>query len=697
MGPGRGVRVGGYQIADGMIYVGQGLEAAHSVRWGRRLDPALIDPTLDVERSRPDRAGDRMGYWPSYDQISPASRAAYLEWLAGGRKDPDAYIGSVFLFFYGLERRLLVDARALAVSDGEVRRLMEEVERLLELYGHNGSFRGYASRFLEFVRLERDPAALDEWIARPPAKASDHLLALSLVAARAARDKEPLPVEWAWIWTKERGLATRTPARRCPEELEELFRMRYPQLRGGGVKIRPSKKPLEMIYQPASSGIASRSISWKETDLTETLHLEAPARRLSEFADQLCQELDPFSRWVGRTDDRDSPAALALLPTDLAVERTSPAGQALVEWVESRFDSDGWARVETAELIERWPDRKNSDKLTKREVVQLVDFLELRGFGLEPDVRHGGRNLSSAETAVMFRLADEGPAEPGEAYAGATLLLHLAAAVSTADGEVSTAEERLLAEHLEEALELNPSERLRLRAHLDWLLADPPGFAGVKKRLEALDAEARDGAGQFLLTVAGADGQVTAEELKMLRKIYPLLGLAPDDVFTHVHAMRSGGEPRDEPVTVVPGSERKGYSIPSPSAESAEDDGVIRLDREAIRRQREQTARTSELLAEVFEDAEELAPPAPAAGEWTSVDAIAGLDGPHSELLRRLGEHPEWSRDDVEHLAGTLELMTDGALETINLAALDRVGDPVIEGVGDGIYVDLEIYQEMSE
>jgi hypothetical protein len=53
-----------------------------------------------------------MGYWPLYSGIDPASRAAYLHWLTGGRKAPEAYIGYVFLFFYGIERRVLVDAQA---------------------------------------------------------------------------------------------------------------------------------------------------------------------------------------------------------------------------------------------------------------------------------------------------------------------------------------------------------------------------------------------------------------------------------------------------------------------------------------------------------------------------------------------------------------------------------------------------------
>ena len=96
-----------------MIYVGRGLRACREFGG---VEPALIDPKLPVDWDDPDVDGDLMSYWPSYSSIEPSSRAAYLEWLSTGRSDPNAYIGYVFLFFYGIERRLLQDAQDDPVS-----------------------------------------------------------------------------------------------------------------------------------------------------------------------------------------------------------------------------------------------------------------------------------------------------------------------------------------------------------------------------------------------------------------------------------------------------------------------------------------------------------------------------------------------------------------------------------------------------
>ncbi|RZI38108.1 hypothetical protein EGT07_35885, partial [Herbaspirillum sp. HC18] len=89
-----------------------------------------------------DIEGHSMSYWPSYTDMSPAARRAFLDWMQDGRRNPAYGIGHVFMFFYGLEHRLFVDRGDDAVL------LVREVERLLTIYGSNNSFRGYATTFV---------------------------------------------------------------------------------------------------------------------------------------------------------------------------------------------------------------------------------------------------------------------------------------------------------------------------------------------------------------------------------------------------------------------------------------------------------------------------------------------------------------------------------------------------------------------
>ena len=142
-----------------MVYVGSSLRGVSQYT---PIEPALIDPSLPVEGRYPDVEGQYMGYWPSYSDIPSDSRAAYLDWLAAGRP-AGAYIGYVFLFFYGIERRVLNNLDRSEVRGEEVGVLLAEVERLLDLYSGDNSFNGYVSKFLSivnFLRTDLDPAAL---------------------------------------------------------------------------------------------------------------------------------------------------------------------------------------------------------------------------------------------------------------------------------------------------------------------------------------------------------------------------------------------------------------------------------------------------------------------------------------------------------------------------------------------------------
>ena len=137
------IRIDKFEITRGFFYFGGRLNSLN----GYGTESSLVDPTLKINANSPDYAGEQMDYWPSYEHLSPRSRAAYVEWLASNRSDPKTYIGYVFLYFYGIERRLLVDDKNGAIPPDERKALMLELERLKSIYGHNRSFNGYVTGF----------------------------------------------------------------------------------------------------------------------------------------------------------------------------------------------------------------------------------------------------------------------------------------------------------------------------------------------------------------------------------------------------------------------------------------------------------------------------------------------------------------------------------------------------------------------
>jgi uncharacterized tellurite resistance protein B-like protein len=666
---GASARVAGFTLPGG-IYVGRSMPA---LSYG--TEPALIVDGAKVDGRRPDIEGRTMGYWPSYSEMTPQARAGYLSWLAAGRPG-GAHIGYVFLWFYGVERRVLVDAPASPTAASEAPALIAEVERLLQLYRDNGSFRSYATDLLGAARLIAGAAATDAIV--PPRERSgwDLPIDVKLVLGDLIADGKPIPPEWALAWVVcHPEVRLRTPARRCADEFAELFMARYRQRHGAGIKVRPNKSRLQLHYRPASASFGG-TILLSVGDLPDVGRLSAPVtKQLLPLAEQAVEDLDAYSRHLGRSGDPDDLNAIALLPTELTASR--PAVQAFLDRVSGRLDGDDQVVVEAQEIVAAWPSA-TAGTLTKKEATALARLLAGGGLGIEPDVRFGSANLSRVDKAVLFGQSSGGDEDITDRFTAATVLLHVASAVATADGTVTDEEERLLESHLEQALGLGEVERERLRAHLAWLLAEHPSLAGLKKRLATLDEPRRHQLGRFLIGVAGADGHVDRDELKVLAKLYPMLGLNPDDVYADVHALTAAGA---GPVQVLPAEPDVSHAVPSPPTETPTDTVVLAPDKVAAIMA--ETATVAATLGAVFDDLDaEPEPDEPDEPDEVESDltTIAGLDEPHTTLLIRLVERPTWSRAEFDELAGTLGLMPAGALETVNEAAFDICDEPMLEG-----------------
>ncbi len=663
-----------------MLYVGCGMR---SVGESSAPEPALIDPTLPVHSTQRDDSGASMTYWPSYSQITPAARAAYLHWLSTGRRDPSAYAGYVFLYFYGLERRALHDAERDPDILRELPELLDEVQRLLVLYGSSRSFHRYASRFTEYLHVRHE--LFEPPVMHAPAPGNDGLpLSLRVGIAQYAMEHRPIPASWALAWIRSDPEAPlRTPATRCADEFDRLFQARYEARFGNGLVIPPCKTTIKVAYQTASASFGGRTFSCT-TKWPDVCSLTAPRRALYELASTCCDELDGFSRLVGRDPEaRGTLAAAAALPKPLLTADKSGVAARLRELVASRLMDRTSALLDSTDLIEAWGEC-GTERLTRKESVLLAQLLQRLGFGIEPDVRFHGQPLQRASRVAAFRLAPGHPDSPTPAYAAASVLLHLAVAVSAADGDVDRDEQTTMTQHVATSLSLSTAEQVRLAAHVDWLIASPPGLGGIKRRVRGLSAEKRRTIGRFLVQVALADGHVAPGEVRILTRIYTTLKLDPALVHTDVHALATTQSvPADQPVTVRRASPGEtGYSIAPPPEDKVRPDTRVSpesakpspLDMAAIEAKIEESATISALLADIF--SEDNAP----AEQVASESSIAGLDGAHGTLLRRLAERTEWSRTDYEMLAAELGLLPDGALETINEVAFETHDEPACEG-----------------
>jgi tellurite resistance protein len=671
--PADSVEVASTIIPGGMLYFGSNLLAESG-----DVDPALIDPKLEVAAGPVDVSIRQMDYWPSYSNITPSARRGYLSWLATGRSNPSADVGYVFLFFYGLERRVLVDAESDVSARNELTLIESEIERLLKIYGQNNSFTRYASSFLDLLVLRRTESNLHTQAPPDRGDQRGHSI-LSVALGRMAAMGISVPVDWALHWVQnDPRVSLPTALKRCRKQFEKLFTDRYRERFPDGIKLPVNRTKLRISYRPASSGFSNRDYSVIDGDLPDINAVVVPIKKLEAIVEECAEQLAPYSRYVSKDqNDANSLEGLLLLPQSLWPLQASSAMQALNERI-----GNGLRVMSLGELLSNFG---GVSALTRDRVRSLAHALEELHIGIEPDVLAGARAPKIDDRVILFRAeAEDGTLRATPAYQVASVTLDLGCSVAMADGKVHPNELRLLMKQIDSWVQLSGAQRKRLRARLRMSIDEPPSIASVKKKLEQVPQETKRAIAHLLSALAQADGTVLPAEVKHLEKVYKTLGIDVHVAYgdLHVAAMDKPQSTQSAPVV-------------APAPASLDVVGFT-LSAERIAALQKETDAVSALLAGVFVD--EVAAPIEEIEERHEAQLQAsgciGLDAEHTSFMRLLITRPSWAREDLADAASDMDLMLDGALERINEAAMDHFDDPLIEGE-DPIDVIREIREKI--
>ena len=124
-----------------------------------------------------------------------------------------------------------------------------------------------------------------------------------------------------------------------------MFTRRYRERYGAGLQLEPGSAILAESYRPASAGIpasapACRPAGYRTSPTSAPLWLGS-----AKIAGEACDDLDAYSRYLGRhPDGAGTAAALALLPP--GIERPADAAtQALLAWADDSLGASDLVQV----------------------------------------------------------------------------------------------------------------------------------------------------------------------------------------------------------------------------------------------------------------------------------------------------------------------------------------------------------------
>lgn len=699
--PGRMVHVGGFDIPEGMVYVGTSMSADPGGGWGAStVAPHLVDPRLSVAVRRSDTLGNYLPDEPSYSEMPPSCRAAYLRWLSDGRRSRDVAIGYVHLFCTGLERRLLVDAPPR--EEAEI--LVAEVVRLRDLFEDEVPFRRQADKLLALLDVKAmlaRPETMEAWTADLSSPVRSMALTMKLAIAHRVCSHRPLPFEMALagaiaLQTYEGGCSLRIGATRTWREFVELARRRFAAWLPTGLPLRRGKaEPLHVDFGALDKYLRYHIAPDPGADpLPDAVKLDwTPMVR---FCEQVMEDLGPYARAVGKSNARANDLTIsALLPSDIA--DFDPTGRltSLRTWLTGLADAGG--RTTPEELSGHLFGRPGD--LAPKELKAATDLLGRLGFGIAAKATTGPGRPRNADRGALY-VYGKGQRQSvatAEIRAKEAALVTAVAAVMGLDGahrwSSAMADELGLSER---GLQLAPTRGRGRTAE--------KALPGALRRLAASVASDRRELLADLALRAAALEELSSGDLEAVHRLREALGVERRLPL----ATPGNAEPVTRTSDVVPVDDGSaspaatGYRIPRPpeqlparppSSTPPRWDG---LDMDRVRRLEEETLRVADTLSGLFGEEESKVDPDGVPQTGIVVDnPFPGLGKSHASLVVQLLQRSSWSRVEFDVAARTLGLMPDGALETINEWGHDRLGGELVED-GDPLVVDRELMRSVE-
>lgn len=676
-GKGEIIQIGSHTLSHPHVYTSNGQADAD--------EASCIDARLRVGRPVREPRG-ALGYYPRYDRLSEDQRANYLHWLAGGRSGALDDIGYVFLYFYGLERRLLVERQDLSP-------IVKEVVRLLERYTFSGSFDGYLSRFLSYVLAREDIGTLKEkWFQavfeRTRTQRDEQHLAVGL--AWFFRKQLPLPSAWAIRLAKLDPRAPRSVVlNRLPDQFDALFRKRYQEELGDGLLLRVAKRDRPIVYRPASPSLCdgdARNGELEAVPAPNVLGIQSQFSPVVRIWTSCIEDLKPLSRIVSRGVEVATRAAYEALPEDMRAEAEHPDKPRWERLTTEKVLEDGSVIVDVGSLaqIQEIPKRI---KLTAKQSEVLACTAQAVGFMIEPDARIANRPYGWDDLVALIR-PEETPTLPSDGrYSIAVLLLELGMYVAASDGEIEGDEVSHIAGFLESRFLLDPPEVRRLEALKQVFLRQPPALGRAGKRLKTiLASDQLEPIGGFLVGVASSNGLVEKKEVSALRSVFRDLGI---DAKVLDRLLEESRRRAKAPVEVRPGTESAAAGEAIPERRGTASRIAFKLDMASIERLLRETRQVATMLGEMRppEESDEPEPPSTFPRlEPTSDPRFEGLEHRHAGVLAELCLRGSWPRVDFEDVVRRHSLMPAGALDRINEWAHECFSDPVLEEV-EGVFL----------
>lgn len=673
--PGHTVQFQDLKLKGGMFYF-----TSKYLDWPG--EPSAIVSFASVRRHADPPAND-LGYYPSYQNLSPSQRRTYLEWLAAGRRDPrpeQRALGYLFLFFYGIERRIVIE-KDLDPA------LIEELLALLLHYSPHHNSRSLKGYFLSLAHYGSRLMGAEQYRHFWPrffeiddGKTGEE--AMKLVLANLCELGEPMHWSIAYRLSMSNPESRKSVVvSRAQQEFWALFQSRYENDFPGGMNLNAAKQEAVFRYQPASSALLARADYGKawpyEMKVANAAGMHSQFSRVSKIWNSCVDDLSGYTRAVSSKRQTDAAGLKAWmeLPAELKASKASPM-QPFWDWMSANAPQEDEFHFVTAGALAPWFGIAERKKLTRTQAGEMVYAAAAMGWTIAPHPDHVDQTFAWDQEIAVYKRTSSDPLEPQ--IPGLVRLLYLLMPVAAADGTVEQSEidafHKLIGHEV-----TKDGDWQYLEAVLAALMRDTNvAVQALPAMTKHITARTRDSVFHLLVHIAAADGEIAPEEFKVLRKIARALELDADAA---ERILRDDAAFREVTVVEAKPAKRSGEKIPEKEVRQP---AGLQLDMDRIAALTKETHEVVSMLSAVMTEDSAPEPESPTAAaavpENSSVpDWASSIAARYQAALVYLVQHDELDSESFDSLAIKHQLMADDLFNSINTWADETLGDFLLE------------------
>ncbi|MDE0092081.1 MAG: TerB N-terminal domain-containing protein, partial [Oligoflexia bacterium] len=610
---------------------------------------------------------DYLGYWPSYSELNPGQRSMFLKWLSEGKNNTAIDIGYVFIYFYGLEYRVLQENKDLKL-------VAYEIIKLRKYYASNRSFQGYSERLLAYIISKlNDQNTIKEIFKTVEPSLDKYSIIYQSGIHLKIRDSNFLNTNDIISLIPSFENIDRSS---IPKKVGEYFNQYFKIIAEEEIKETVSQvKPVEYREQYYSaSNFLHREYYYKGLRIIVNRNMQ---NKLAIKWKKAIADFRPYSRKLNKSKPTE---IFNLLPDKLRQIIDHPLKKQLKK-VEEKLVGRA---VSISEIVNHLR-IEVSEKLKNKECEMIVNTLLHEDIIIEPNAVYFKKNYNKNDIVFLSKIENASMLKSSN-YKLAALMVDLGVDLAYADNDYSTTEAQQIylavsSTFLDTDLEF---EHLRLRVAL--YKDQRPNISGILKKIsESLETRSLEILSSYLVGIALSDGIFTQEEDKKVRQLLSKLGVKSSyikDIYRKFGVNKIFGNTE---LRASKNNHKKGSLIPKAKE--------IVLDQKKLNQIELDTEKVKLVLSKVITEDEE--------NDYISTrcennQVDTELDKKYASFLNFIIQKNKWDKKTLRDKAKEHKFMVSSGISKINEWAEEKHGDYLVFENDDNFEVNTLILEDIK-